>query len=60
MIGIARTGIRLLLVVVVEMGEAIISFETERRRVTVVDEIGVSERVHGIDACVLVDRKSVV
>ena len=58
-IGMARTGIRLFVVMVVvaasdaevETGEAMTSFETDRRReILLLEEVGVSERMQGIDA----------
>lgn len=58
----ARTGIRLFVVMVVvdandedvETGEAITSFDTDRRREILLLDVGVSERIQGIDACVFV------
>jgi hypothetical protein len=50
----ARTGIRLFVVIVDDTGEAMISLETDRRREILVEDVGVSERTQGIDACVFV------
>ena len=50
----ARTGMRLLLVRLEETGDAMISLDTERRMGILVEDVGVSERTHGIDAWVLV------
>lgn len=50
----ARTGIRLLTAAVFAAGEAIRSFDTERIIGALCFDVGVSKRVHGIDACVFV------
>ena len=55
--GRVRTGIRLFEFVVEDMGEAMISFDTDRSiamLVLVLVEVGVSDRTHGMDACVFV------
>ncbi len=49
-IGIVRIGIRLFGFIFIEFGVDIISFDTDRR----IEDVGVSERVHGIDAWVFV------
>lgn len=53
-IGMARTGIRLFVVAAndaeVETGDAMTSFDTDRRREILLLDVGVSERIHGIDA----------
>lgn len=58
-IGIARIGIRLFVVMVVVeakdedvdgTGEAITSFDIDRRREILLLDVGVSERIQGIDA----------
>ena len=50
----ARTGIRLLLVRLEETGDAMMSLDTDRRREMLVEDVGVSERTHGIEAWVFV------
>ena len=53
--GRVRTGIRLFEFVVEDMGEAMISFDTDRSMAMLaLVEVGVSDRTHGMDACVFV------
>lgn len=54
--GTVRTGIRLFEFAVEDMGEAMMSFDTDRSMamLVVVVEVGVSDRTHGMDACVFV------
>lgn len=52
--GIDLTGIRLLTLEFDGFGEERISFETDRSIFIVVDDVGVSERIHGIEAWVFV------
>ena len=52
--GRVRTGIRLFEFMVEDMGEAMISLDTDRSMAMLVVDVDVSDRTHGMDACVFV------